>query len=104
VPTWYLHFKATATPVLGTAAKMAHVAGAAGLIDVSVYEGPVDVGVSEPEQLVDYRFGQAQFSAWIERIGPEATIAARRRAIDAVRPAMRPYQIVVFLCARRPDG
>jgi hypothetical protein len=60
--------------------------------------------VTEPEQLVDYRFGQAQFAAWLDGIGDTRGGEIRRRAADAVRPIMRPYRpIVVFLAALVPD-
>jgi hypothetical protein len=70
---------------------------------VVVEERPVDVGVTEPEQLVSYRFGQAHFASWLDHIGPQRAGDIRRRAADAIRPIMQPYQpIVVFLAARVP--
>ena len=60
-PTWYLELKAGATPILGTASEMARAANGAGLTAAVVDERAVDVGVTEPEQLVDYRLGQANF-------------------------------------------
>jgi SAM-dependent methyltransferase len=103
VPGWYIEMKASVTPLLGSAANMATVARAAGLVDVWVDEQPVDVGVIEPEQLVVYRFGQAQFATWLDAIGEDRAEEIRRRAVDAIRPTMRPYEpIVVFLSARVP--
>jgi SAM-dependent methyltransferase len=100
VPAWYPDLKATAVPLLGSAEAMETAAHDAGLIDVRVDERPVDVGVTEPEQLVDYRFGQAHFAAWLDAIGPERARAVRDRVADAVRPIMEPYRpIVVFLAA-----
>jgi SAM-dependent methyltransferase len=102
-PGWYVEARARATPVLGTTAAMAAAAGDAGLSDITVDERPVDVGVTEPSQLVAYRFGQAPFTAWLESIGPVAGEAVRRAAVQAVRPVMVPYRpIVVFLTATRP--
>jgi SAM-dependent methyltransferase len=104
VPHWYVEIKASATPLLGTASNMTSAARAAGLVDVDVREGLIDVGVTEPEQLVDYRFGQAHFAAWLDEIGDARGEEVRRRAADAVRPIMRPYRpIVVFLAALVPD-
>jgi hypothetical protein len=78
---------------------MHSAAHASGLTDVDVEEIAIDVGVTEPEQLVDYRFGQAQFSEWLACIGPAAVDEARQHALDAIR-ALRPYlPIVVFLSA-----
>jgi SAM-dependent methyltransferase len=102
-PGWYVEAKAHATPVLGTAAAMAAAAGDAGLSEITVEERPVDVGVTEPSQLVAYRFGQAPFTAWLESIGPVEGEAVRRAAVQAVLPVMEPYRpIVVFLTATRP--
>lgn len=105
VPEWYLRLKAEATPILGGAEEMARAATAAGLVAATVDERAVDVGVSEPEQLVDYRLGQAHFAAWLTQIGPERAEQVRRRAIEAVRPVMCPYRpIVVFLTALIPEA
>lgn len=101
VPGWYIEAKAEVVPLLGSAEAMAAAAGNAGLTDISVEERPVDVGVTEPERLVDYRFGQAHYAAWLDEIGPEVGGEVRRRAVEAIRPIMEPYRpIVVFLRAR----
>jgi ubiquinone/menaquinone biosynthesis C-methylase UbiE len=52
-PDWYIEIKQQATPLLGAAEDMARVAKRAGLGDVHADERPVDVGVTEAEQLVD---------------------------------------------------
>ena len=99
-PGWYLDLKATAVPLLGNAAAMTSAAAIAGLIDPVVVERAVDVGITRPEQLVDYRFGQAQFAVWLDQIGPAGGMEVRARAIDVIRPVMQPYRpIVVFLAA-----
>lgn len=101
VPDWYAEMKANAMPLLGSAPDMEAAARAAGLIDVAVDERPVDVGITEPEDLVTYRFGQAQFAAWLDEIGPDGAGEFHRRAVAAVRPIMEPFRpIVVFLSAR----
>jgi SAM-dependent methyltransferase len=100
-PPWYVELKASVIPLLGTAGNMAGAARAAGLVDVVVDERPVDVGVTQPEQLVDYRFGQAHFATWLDAIGDDRAEQVRRRAADAIRPIMEPYRpVVVFLLAR----
>jgi SAM-dependent methyltransferase len=100
VPAWYVEAKATAVPLLGSADAMAATARAAGLADVVVDEHAVDVGVREAEDLVDYRFGQAHFSEWLDAIGPARDAEVRRRAADAIRSVMEPFcPIVVFLSA-----
>jgi SAM-dependent methyltransferase len=101
-PEWYRALKAKAAPVLGTAGDMAAAAHAAGLHDVTVDERAVDVGMTEPEELVEYRFGQAQFTDWLDHIGAERAAQVKKLAGDSARPIMRPYRpVVVFLSSRR---
>jgi ubiquinone/menaquinone biosynthesis C-methylase UbiE len=100
VPGWYAELKATAVPILGSRTAMASAARAAGLADVRVEERPVDVGVTEPAQLVRYRLGHPIFAGWLDAIGAaraEALAAAAERAIRDDTPPYRP--VVVFLCA-----
>ena len=100
VPDWYLELKAAATPVLGTANAMGAAARAAGLANIAVEERPVDVGVTQPEQLVSYRLGQPLFASWLDRIGPRRATDIAGHAAEAIRPIMQPYRpIVVFLAA-----
>jgi SAM-dependent methyltransferase len=100
-PDWYLELKETATPLLGSIGSMTRAAVAAGLVDVKVDEVDVDVGVTDPGMLVDYRFGQAQFAEWVATFGPRAQAEVRAAAVDAVGRAMEPYRPrVVFLDAR----
>jgi SAM-dependent methyltransferase len=100
-PEWYLHAKQNAIPLLGSTEAMAGTAAAAGLVDVRTEERPVDVGVTEPEQLVDYRLGQAHFAPWLEGLGPRRAGAIRDLLVEQIRPIMAPYRpIVVFLAAR----
>jgi ubiquinone/menaquinone biosynthesis C-methylase UbiE len=104
-PEWYLELKATAAPILGSGGDMARVAEKAGLTAVSVDERPVDVGVTDAGQLVEYRFGQAHFRAWLDDLGEERAHAIRRRVVEAVRPVMSPYRpVVVFLSALVPTA
>jgi ubiquinone/menaquinone biosynthesis C-methylase UbiE len=103
VPDWYVELKTTAIPILGTASAMAEAANAAGLADVVVEERPVDVSVTEPEQLVSYRLGQPLFASWLDRIGPSRAKEIAFHAAEAIRPIMEPYRpIVVFLAASMP--
>jgi SAM-dependent methyltransferase len=103
VPDWYTEIKQSAVPLLGTAEDMERVAKAAGLVDITVDERPVDVGVTQPEQLVDYRLGQAHYSTWIGQLGPRRAEEIRAQLVETIRPIMRPYRpIVVFLSAVTP--
>ena len=103
LPDWYLELKRAATPLLGTAEGMARAASRAGLVNIIVDERVVDIGVTEPEQLVDYRLGQAQYSVWLDEVDQGRAQAIRSRLVEAIRPMMRPYRpIVVFLSAIVP--
>ncbi len=100
-PAWYAELEATAAPLLGASTPMSTAAAAAALVDVQVDEEPVDVGLTEPEALVDYRFGQAHFAEWLARLRPDARVQARAAAVRAIDGAMEPYRpCVVFLTAR----
>jgi SAM-dependent methyltransferase len=102
-PDWYLELKTRAAPLLGSADDMAGSAAGAGLVDITVEERGVNVGVTTPEQLVDYRFGQAQFAAWLDHMGAERAGAVRRQAAEAVSPMPIDYRpVVVFLSAHVP--
>jgi ubiquinone/menaquinone biosynthesis C-methylase UbiE len=100
-PSWYTDLKANAIPLLGTAAPMSAAAADAGLVDIEADEGEVDVGITDPSALVDYRFGQAQFSGWLASLSPRARADFRSAAKDAIADTMEPYRPrVVFLSAR----
>ena len=100
VPEWYTDLKATTVPLVGTAERMAEAARTAGLAVVTAMERPVDVGVIEPEQLVDYRLGHPIFADWLDAVGPHRAAQLTELATQAIRPTMRPYRPrVVFLVA-----
>jgi ubiquinone/menaquinone biosynthesis C-methylase UbiE len=100
-PKWYRDLKATAAPLLGAPAPMSAAAAAATLIDIVVEEEPVDVGVTEPQALVDYRFGQAHFAEWLSELSRDERAAVRTAAVRAIEGDMKPYRPrVVFLAAR----
>jgi len=96
-PAWYRGMKTAAVPLLGTADAMAAAAHAAGLARVHAKARRVDVGVTEPAQLVSYRLGHPAFAAWLDAIGPAraATVAAQAEA--AVGTGMPPYRPAVIL-------
>lgn len=100
-PTWYAELKAAATPLLGTFSSMSAAAVAAALIDIKADEEQVDVGVTEPHALVDYRFGQAHFAEWLAQLSIDERSAARAAAVRAIETTMEPFRPrVVFLAAR----
>jgi ubiquinone/menaquinone biosynthesis C-methylase UbiE len=105
VPDWYRQMKTAAAPILGTAAAMAAAARAAGLGAVEAEERQLDVGVTQPDQLVRYRLGHPVFADWLDLIGPQRSQAFAARAEEAVGKAMPPFRpSVVFLRALVPDG
>ena len=105
VPDWYAELKTTAIPILGSAEAMGAAANAAGLADVVVEERPIDVGVTDPAQLVSYRLGQPLFASWLDHIGARRASHLARQAAEAIRPIMQPYRpIVVFLIASKPPA
>jgi SAM-dependent methyltransferase len=100
-PEWYTDLKSNATPLLGSAPAMRAAATTAGLVGIDVDEVAVDVGIADPNELVDYRFGQAHFVEWLAALGPGAEAAVRSDAADAISGSMEPYRPrVVFLAAR----
>ena len=100
-PEWYGHMKTAMVPLLGNASAMAAAAEAAGLIDIDAEERRVDVGVHRAEDLVDYRFGQAQYAGWLGSLTPARRTEIRQRAIEAIAPIMEPFlPTVVLLVAR----
>jgi SAM-dependent methyltransferase len=99
-PAWYRELKATAAAVLGSADAMAAAAHAAGLAQVHAEERTVNVGVTEPEQLVRYRLGHPALAAWLDAIGPARATAFATEARRTIGDTMPPYRpSVVFLRA-----
>lgn len=103
-PAWYAAVKERAVPLLATASAMTEAAADAGLVDVRVTERAVDVGVTTPAALVDYRLGQAHVTDFLRALDDQQQAALRREAIAAVGEPMAPYRPeVVLLAARAPD-
>jgi ubiquinone/menaquinone biosynthesis C-methylase UbiE len=104
VPDWYRHMKTVAAPILGTPAAMAAAARAAGFTAVQAEERQLDVGVTQPGQLVRYRLGHPVFADWLDLIGPQGSQTFAARAEEAVGTAMAPFRpTIVFLRALVPD-
>ncbi|MDD7940266.1 class I SAM-dependent methyltransferase [Actinomycetospora lutea] len=102
-PDWYAHLTTVQAPLLGDVPAMRGAARAAGLVDVAVTEHVADVGVERPEDLVDYRLGQAHVAGWLAGLAEGERDALRRAAIAAVAPVMEPYRPpVITLVARVP--
>jgi ubiquinone/menaquinone biosynthesis C-methylase UbiE len=100
-PEWYREMKGHVIPLLGAAGPMTRAAAAAGLVDIDVEETIVDIGLTDPADLVRYRYGQAQFRDWLARIDVSDRRAAYAAALAALGADVEPYQPrVVFLTAR----
>lgn len=104
-PDWYLALKAHADSRLGSADAVTTAAHRAGLRNVVVDEQAVDVGIHTAEDLVDYRFGQAQFTEWLAGLSPDRRTQVRAAVIERIGPVMAPFTpTVLFLTARVPRG
>lgn len=103
MPGWYRRMKEQAAPRLGSLTAMRAAARATGLESVAVEVRCVDVGVRAPAELVDYRFAQAQYSAWLAELGETRRAEVRAAAIERLEALTEPYRpSVVFLSARVP--
>lgn len=104
-PAWYRELREHVIPLLGAVGPMARAAAAAGLVDIDVEETDIDIGLTESADLVSYRYGQAQFSAWLAGLDAARRRAAFAAAVAALGPRMEPYRPrVVFLVARASGG
>jgi SAM-dependent methyltransferase len=100
-PDWYTELKTTTALRLGASEPMTDIAATAALVDVEVDEEPVDIGLTDPEALVAYRFGQAQFTDWLAELSADERVGARTAAVRAIGDGMQPYEPrVVFLSGR----
>lgn len=104
-PDWYVALKANANALLGSADAVTAAAHRAGLLDVVVHDQVVDVGIHTAEDLVDYRFGQAQFAGWLAGLSPARRVQVRAAVMERIAPVMAPFTpTVLFLTARVPHG
>ena len=103
-PAWHRELRAHRAPQVGTAEAVGRAAAGAGLEVLDVAEEAVDVGVHTAEDLVRYRFGQAQYTPWFAAMPPERAAEVRAAAVAAARPVMTPYRpLVLLLVARVPS-
>ena len=75
----------------------------AGLVEVDVMEGPIDVGIHEPAELVAYRFGMPHISRFLDALDAAQRDAVVAEAVAAVAGAHDGSSLaprVVFLAAR----
>jgi SAM-dependent methyltransferase len=102
-PQWYLELREVWAPRIGTAGAMADAARAAGLVAAQAVEHTSDVGLTEPDVFVDYRYQQAHCREWISQLPADRRAALRAAAIAAIEPIMEPYRPrIVRLVALAP--
>ena len=102
-PSWYIELEEHFAPAVGTPAALSALAVDAGLANAEVVEEAVDVGLSSPDDMVDYRLSMPQFAQWMASLNPTQRSALRRDAIEATAEVMTPYRpIVLFLRAVAP--
>jgi SAM-dependent methyltransferase len=102
-PGWYTELRTRRAPQVGTTGKLAHAAEKAGLHVHECVAERIDVGVTTAEDVVRYRFGQAQYAPWFAGMSDDEAEEVRSKAVAAVRPVMTPYRpLVVLLSARKP--
>jgi len=102
-PPSYVWLKDHALDLLGSAGRMADAATAAGLVDVTVTEGPVEVGVSSVRDLVAFRLGMAHLSDFLASRSEDdraALVAEAEAAVAQRHDGSDLAPSVVFLAAR----
>ncbi len=71
------------------------------LVDVSVTEAAVDVGVDDPESIVRYRLGMPQYAAWLGELDGGDRDCMVADAISAIEDLGEPFRpLVIELVAR----
>ncbi len=102
-PAAYQWLRCEAAPLVGDAASMVGAARTAGLVEVDVMEGPIDVGIHEPADLVAYRFGMPHISRFLDALDAgqrDAVVAEAVAAVAAAHDGSSLAPRVVFLAAR----
>jgi len=82
-PDWYTDLQACFEAV-GGASELESVVAAAGFSSWAVTEGPVDVGLTRPADVVRYRLALPHLHAFVETLEAEARAAFVLDATEAV--------------------
>jgi ubiquinone/menaquinone biosynthesis C-methylase UbiE len=83
-PDWYLGFRDTAQ-AFGDAATVERAVSAAGFDDWTVTEEPVDVGLSDPTDVVRYRLGMPHLHRFAAGLADDVRASFVAEATEAVR-------------------
>lgn len=85
-PAWYSRFKDEVEPMTAFPDRLATVARAAGLIDVTVHEHAVDVDVRTADGIIAWRLGNPMYAPFVAALEP----ATRADVQAALRAALGP--------------
>jgi SAM-dependent methyltransferase len=85
-PAWYTRFKDEIEPLTSVPDRLVAVAGAAGLVDVTVHEHAVDVGVRTADGIIAWRLGNPMYAPFMAALDP----STRDDVLDALRAAIGP--------------
>ncbi len=93
-PRWYAEFRATAHAV-GGAAAVERTLAASGFAHWTVTEEPVDVGLTDPSDVVRYRLAMPQLAPFVAALPGAVRAALVADAVEAVRATGEPFTPVV---------
>jgi SAM-dependent methyltransferase len=94
VPGWYTELHACADAI-GDAASLDRALAAAGFTERTVIEEPVDVGLTEPEDVVRYRLGMPHLHHFAAGLADEERAAFVADAVEAVRRTGERFEPIV---------
>src|SRR5207245_409492 len=92
VPAWYVDLKQRSEPLTSTPEALAGVARRAGLVDVSVSEEAVDVGLADPARLVAWRLGMPFLAPFADALPEDERQGLVAEAVAALGPSPEPYR------------
>lgn len=103
-PPWYRHLQARAAG-LGTADQLAAAARHAGLMDVTVTDTDVDIGLDDAALVARYRLGMPQLAGFVRALPQarrDALVRAAGVAVAATGETFRPAVLELVACVS-PD-
>jgi len=100
-PDWYARFKGESEPLFTRPDRLAELGRAAGLTGVDVHALSVDTGLRDPEAIVHYRFGMAQFSGFVVGLEPARREELWRDAVAEIGAVDEPVCAEVLVLAGR---
>jgi len=98
---WYERFKTTTEPMFTSPEGLAELGCAAGLVGVDVQRLSVDTGLRDPDAIVRYRFGMAQFSGFVEGLDADRRAQLWRDAVGEIGAVREPVCALILVLAGR---